>query len=45
VGGWGFFWIFGAVAEDVQLTAIGSTPISGTSHGKEEYVAKTYVPC
>ena len=35
---------FAALAEDVMWTAIGSTPISGVSHSKAEYMQKTYVP-
>jgi uncharacterized protein len=35
---------FAAVADDVVWTAIGSTPISGVSHSKAEYVTKTYLP-
>jgi len=35
---------FEAVADDVVWTAIGSTPISGVSHSKKEYMDKTYRP-
>lgn len=35
---------FEAVADDVMWTAIGSTPISGVSHSKKEYMDKTYLP-
>ena len=35
---------FSAVADDVVWTAIGSTPISGVSHSKKEYMDKTYLP-
>lgn len=35
---------FNAVADDVQWTAIGNTPISGVSHSKKEYLANTYQP-
>jgi uncharacterized protein len=35
---------FDAVADDVVWTAIGSTPISGVSHSKKEYMDKTYLP-
>lgn len=35
---------FAAVADDVIWTAIGHTPISGISHGKTEYMNKTYLP-
>lgn len=35
---------FAAVAEDVTWTAIGTTPISGVSHSKTEYMKKTYLP-
>ncbi len=35
---------FDAVANDVVWTAIGSTPISGVSHSKKEYMDKTYLP-
>ena len=35
---------FDAVADDVAWTAIGSTPISGVSHSKKEYMDKTYLP-
>ena len=35
---------FDAVADDVVWTAIGSTPISGVSHSKKEYLDKTYLP-
>jgi|ERR1700722_3361987 ketosteroid isomerase-like protein len=35
---------FTALAEDAVWTAIGSTPISGVSHSKAEYMRKTYVP-
>ena len=35
---------FAAVADDVIWTAIGSTPISGVSHSKKEYMDKTYLP-
>ncbi len=35
---------FDAVADDVQWTAIGSTPISGVSHSKTEYLSLTYQP-
>jgi hypothetical protein len=32
------------VADEVVWTAIDSTPISGVSHSKKEYLAKTYLP-
>jgi len=35
---------FEAVADDVVWTAIGSTPISGVSRSKKEYLDKTYRP-
>ena len=35
---------FDTVAEDVTWTAIGTTPISGVSRGKAEYMKKTYSP-
>lgn len=35
---------FAAVADDVVWTAIGTTPISGVSHSKKEYMDKTYLP-
>ena len=35
---------FTSVADNVIWTAIGSTPISGTSHSKKEYMDKTYLP-
>jgi uncharacterized protein len=35
---------FDAVADDVVWTAIGTTPISGVSHSKKEYLDKTYHP-
>lgn len=35
---------FDSVADDVIWTAIGKTPISGVSHGKKEYMEKTYLP-
>jgi uncharacterized protein len=35
---------FSAVAEDVIWTAFGTTPISGVSHSKTEYMTKTYLP-
>lgn len=35
---------FDTVAEDVIWTAIGTTPISGVSHSKTEYMKKTYSP-
>ncbi len=35
---------FNALADDMQWTAIGSTPISGASHSKSEYMARTYSP-
>ncbi len=35
---------FHALADDVHWTAIGTTPISGVSHSKAEYLAKTYGP-
>lgn len=35
---------FDAIAEDVQWTAIGNTPISGVAHSKTEYLSKTYHP-
>ncbi len=36
--------LFAALAEDVTWIAIGSTPISGISHSKAEYMQKTYAP-
>ena len=39
-----FSGFFSAVADDVTWTAIGSTPISGVSHSKKEYMDKTYLP-
>ncbi len=35
---------FSALADDIQWTAIGSTPISGVSHTRAEYLAHTYQP-
>jgi ketosteroid isomerase-like protein len=35
---------FSSLADEVVWTAIGSTPISGVSHGKKEYLEKTYLP-
>jgi len=35
---------FKALSDDVQWTAIGTTPISGVSHSKSEYLTKTYEP-
>ena len=35
---------FNAVADGVVWTAIGTTPISGVSHSKQEYMDKTYLP-
>jgi ketosteroid isomerase-like protein len=35
---------FSALAEDVVWTAIGHTPISGTSPSKAEYMKNTYLP-
>ena len=35
---------FTAVADNVTWTAIGTTPISGVSHSKKEYMEKTYSP-
>ena len=35
---------FDALAEDVQWTAIGSTPISGHCTSKAEYLEKVYQP-
>ena len=35
---------FDTVADDVTWTAIGTTPISGVSHSKTEYMKKTYSP-
>jgi len=35
---------FAAVADDVVWTAMGSTAISGISHSKAAYMAKTYLP-
>ncbi len=35
---------FKVLADDMQWTAIGTTPISGVSHSKSEYLTKTYAP-
>jgi ketosteroid isomerase-like protein len=35
---------FAALAPDVIWTAIGTTPISGTVHGKDSYLEKIYRP-
>ncbi|MEI9978494.1 MAG: nuclear transport factor 2 family protein [Edaphobacter sp.] len=35
---------FNALADDMQWTAIGTTPISGVLHSKAEYLAHTYQP-
>jgi len=35
---------FTAVADDVIWTAVGTTPISGVSRSKTEYMKKTYAP-
>ena len=35
---------FAALAPDVVWTAKGTTPISGTVHGKQEYMEKVYQP-
>ncbi len=35
---------FGALAADVIWTARGTTPISGTVHGKDAYMEKVYQP-
>lgn len=35
---------FNALADDIQWTAIGTTPISGVCHSKSEYMTKTYGP-
>lgn len=35
---------FNALADDIQWTAIGTTPISGVLHGKAEYLEHTYQP-
>ena len=35
---------FSALADDIQWTAIGTTPISGVLHGKAEYLTHTYQP-
>jgi ketosteroid isomerase-like protein len=35
---------FDVLADDVTWTAIGHTPISGTSHSKAEYMKNTYLP-
>lgn len=35
---------FAALAPDVIWTAKGTTPISGTVHGKQEYMEKVYQP-
>ena len=35
---------FDSVADNVIWTAIGTTPISGVSHSKKEYLDKTYLP-
>jgi ketosteroid isomerase-like protein len=35
---------FASLADEVVWTAIGSTPISGVSRSKKEYLEKTYLP-
>lgn len=35
---------FNALADNIQWTAIGTTPISGVLHGKQEYLTHTYQP-
>ena len=42
--GWDGSIFLDALADDLTWTATGSSPVSGTYHGKEEYAEKVYRP-